>query len=45
MQKPPVTIEGRYAVKGERQPVIKSWLGLIALAALFAWQVLFRLAH
>lgn len=45
MQKPPAIIEGRYAVKGERQPIIRSWLGLFAFAMFFIGQVLFRLAH
>lgn len=32
--KEPATIEGDYTVRGERQPIIKSWEGAGALFAL-----------
>lgn len=38
MPKPPKTIEGDYAVVGERQPIIKSWTGLVA----FFWFIALR---
>jgi hypothetical protein len=40
----PVIIEGQYAAKGERQPVIKSWQGLGAFFALILLRVLWELA-
>ncbi len=38
MSKLPKVIEGDYAVVGERQPIVKSWGGLVA----FFWFIALR---